>query len=147
MTQAPLFPSLCICGHEAKEHGHRGLCAWCACTTPTATAPRDPPSVCRRLEPPIPPTPHQTRQAAGASIQRAAPKLRAKVFAAVRQAGAEGVTADEVEVLTGMGGNTVRPRLMELAEEARIMRAPRLKPTRSGRLAVVWTVTPAEVSP
>jgi hypothetical protein len=146
-TQEALFPDLCICGHEAKEHGHRGLCAWCACTSPTAFVSRNPARVCQATPPPIIPTPHHTRQAAGASIRRAAPTLRRKVYEAVRAAGAEGRTSDEVEAATGMSGNTVRPRLLELAEEGRVMRAPRVRPTRSGRLAVVWTVTPAEVGP
>lgn len=138
--QASLWPTRCACGHDEAEHDHTGLCAWCACAGRRAPAGWPPPGGPKGW--PIVPTPHATSAAAERSIIRAAPNLRRRVFDAIEAAGAAGLIAEEVEGATGLGGNTVRPRLMELAKEGRIMRAPRVRPTRSGRCAVVWVVAP-----
>lgn len=63
--------------------------------------------------------------------------LRLRVLDAVRAAGDEGLTAEEVERATGLGGNTCRPRLQELREAGLVVRTERRRPTRSGRQAFV----------
>ena len=109
------------CHHE---HHEPGSCPWCSCssTGPTTTT--------------------GTRRAAFVRAMREAPRRRALVFAALVRRGAVGATAEELEVDTGLSGNTVRPRLVELRAEGRILVAPRTRPTRSGARAMVYVVTP-----
>ena len=125
---AALFPT-CVCGHPTIDHT-LGLCPWCAC--PAVVQPR--------LS--IPANPIATRAAARAAIAPLAPGVRRRVYEAIRDSGGAGLTAEEAEDATNLSGNTVRPRLMELAEEGRIMRAPRVRLTRSKRTATIWVVTP-----
>jgi len=83
-----------------------------------------------------------TRRAAGHAATRWAPLARRRVFEAIRCAGETGLTAQELEPLTGYRGDTIRPRLVELRAEGRIMPAPQTRPTPSGRQAAVWVVAP-----
>lgn len=87
----------------------------------------------------------ETRRAARRRILGGLPNLRARVLAALAASPA-GLTAEEVERVTGLSGNTVRPRLAELADLGRAVRSPRVRSTSSGRSAVVWTVA-GEVTP
>jgi hypothetical protein len=80
----------------------------------------------------------QTSHAAAESVRGLTATLRERVFRAVQAAGAEGLTADEIEVATSLGGNTVRPRIDELRKEGRIGRTEMQRPTRSGRNAFVY---------
>ena len=83
-----------------------------------------------------------TSKDAAADIRAHTPKLRAKVLAFVASRGAYGATAQEIEAGTGLAGNTVRPRLVELAENGCIERTGRTRPTTSGRQASVWGMKP-----
>ena len=56
----------------------------------------------------------------------------------VRGCGLDGATAQEMEVATGISGNSVRPRLVQLRRDGLIANSGRVRPTRSQRLAVVW---------
>ena len=49
-----------------------------------------------------------------------------------------GGTAEELEVWTGLAGNTVRPRCKELEAAGRIHRPGETRKTASGRSAYVW---------
>lgn len=70
-------------------------------------------------------------------IKPAVLRLRGRVltFIASRPNGA---TAQEIEAGTGIAGNTVRPRLVELREGGSVRDSGRTRKTASGRSAVVW---------
>lgn len=57
-----------------------------------------------------------------------------------RDAGARGLTDDEIEAITGYKGSAVRPRRIKLAQDGLIELAGFTRPTRSGRDAVVWKI-------
>ena len=76
---------------------------------------------------------------AAAAILPAAETLRRKVLDAIKERGDYGATDDELQLLLGMDGSTERPRRVELWEKLLIKQKPdTYRPTRSGRLAVVW---------
>lgn len=86
------------------------------------------------------PPPHNgtpTSIAAADSITESADTLRARVLAYVVSRGAMGATREEIEVGTGIGGNTVRPRVRELIRDLRLVESGLMRSTCSGRLAVV----------
>ena len=83
-----------------------------------------------------------TSKDAAADIRASTPKLRARVLAFVASQGAHGATAQEIEAGTGLPGNTVRPRLVELREHGAINDAGDTRKTLSGRKAVVWRFQP-----
>lgn len=56
-------------------------------------------------------------------------------------AGRDGATAQEIETALGLGGSTVRPRLVELRETGCVRDSGRTRKTASGRSAVVWECT------
>jgi len=61
-----------------------------------------------------------TRAASRAAADRMAPHAltaRERVYAAIREAGARGMTDLEIEAATGIKGSTVRPRRIELLTE------------------------------
>ncbi len=51
-------------------------------------------------------------------------------------------TGEELEASTGLVGNTLRPRLIELLALGKVRRNGERRPTRSGRHAAVWEVAP-----
>ena len=81
----------------------------------------------------------ETSNEAARSIEPHRGDLRERVFQAIA-ARAEGATAQEMEALTGLAGNTIRPRLVELYEANRIRRSGEKRRTKSGRRAEVWIV-------
>ena len=108
---------------------------------------RDEPAPARvRVPERLPHSGGSTSKAAARAKASTAAEQRLRVLAAIRQRGDYGATADELEVVLGMLGNSIRPRLVELRGECR--RRPDLpvliqdsgehRPTRSGRSAVVW---------
>lgn len=52
----------------------------------------------------------------------------------------DGLTDEEMMDLLDLGGNTVRPRRRELQLMGRIKDSGRVRPTKSGRDAVVWVI-------
>lgn len=104
-------------------HGRKGYerCPWC-----------DP------WRDPLPST-AQTRAEAEIAIQPSAANLREQVLECVR-ANPQGVTDEKICDLTGMQGNTERPRRRELEKAGRIMASGSAK-TRSGRTAVTWVAS------
>lgn len=82
-----------------------------------------------------------TSNDAADAIQSLTGRLRWLVLDALRERGAEGATAEELEHATGLSGSTVRPRLIELRRKGLVMDSTRTRPTASGRRAVVWITT------
>ena len=81
----------------------------------------------------------ETSNEAARKIEPHRGDLRERVFQAIA-ARAEGATAQELEGLTGLAGNTIRPRIVELYEANRIRRSGEKRRTRSNRRAEVWVV-------
>lgn len=79
----------------------------------------------------------ETSDAAARSVSPKRSKLQARVVEAISRNYGE-ATADEIEVLTGLSGNSVRPRIVELREAGVIEDSGRQRPTRLGNKAVVW---------
>jgi len=65
---------------------------------------------------------------------------RARVLAALKEAGGNGMTDEEIQMATGIPGSTERPRRIKLCEDGLVFAGPRKRITRSGRTATVWEV-------
>lgn len=64
-----------------------------------------------------------------------------KILEAVFEAGSRGLIRQEIERITGINGNSVRPRLLGLERLCLLERSPdQFRPTESGRLAEVWVI-------
>lgn len=88
-----------------------------------------------------------TSEAAAVGIEDAKNTQRAIVYAAIRAAGIEGRTDDELQEQLGLDGSSERPRRWELWKQERICirrdsggQAVRRR-TRTNRSAVVWITT------
>ena len=81
--------------------------------------------------------------AAGAAAP-AAPRLRDRVLAEIRRAGATGLTADEAAVNLGLTPFTCRPRVTELGKLGLVRDSGLVRTNLSGRTAIVWTAVPPE---
>jgi predicted transcriptional regulator len=94
------------------------------------------------LEFPFPPSVNvDTSRVAAAAIAPAARSLRLRVLRVVAQRG--GATCEEVCLLLGLDGNTVRPRLWELERAGVITKSDLRVPTRSGGKARAYRVLDA----
>lgn len=82
----------------------------------------------------------QTSIAAAESVRSTAATDRQRILEAVRAAGIHGMTREQIEVATGLTGNTVRPRVAELLAAGTIEEAGEIRRTTSGRAAKVLTV-------
>ena len=85
----------------------------------------------------------ETSKAAARSIAPRMNPMRMSILAALIRADPQGLTADEIERCTGMTGNSIRPRLVEMATLTWVSRGPEVRATKSGRDASVWHVTQA----
>lgn len=63
---------------------------------------------------------------------------RSRVAVCIASAGALGRTAQEIESMLSLSGNTVRPRICELREHGVIRDNGRTRKSSSGRACVVW---------
>ena len=79
----------------------------------------------------------ETSLQAAEQIEPSAATLRAKVLACLK-AHPEGLTDEQLQELTGMEGNTERPRRRELELAGKIRKGEARRRTSSGRMAVVW---------
>jgi len=84
--------------------------------------------------------PHNSTPTSIAAADSQSPKKaaidRERILMFVHESG--GATRDEIEVGTGIIGNTVRPRVHELiAQQFRLVEVNRVRPTRTGRDAFV----------
>lgn len=117
-------------------------------TTPEQTAVADAASLDLFAAPTTPPsngTP--TSDAAAASLTpETLSKLQRKVLDVIWQARGYGVTDEQIGIVAGLSGNTVRPRRGELEQagfvEQRVWEGKLLTaPTQSGRQAALWYPT------
>lgn len=83
----------------------------------------------------------ETSKAAARSIAPRMNPMRVSILAALIRADPQGLTADEIERCTGMTGNSIRPRLVEMETLTWVVRDGDTRETRSGRPASVWRVT------
>lgn len=79
-------------------------------------------------------------QAAVDNLPRAGTQRRL-ILDTIRSSG--GLTRDEIEVLTDLSGNAVRPRIRELQEEGHVEETKETRRTRSGSMAAVLVATNA----
>lgn len=86
----------------------------------------------------------ETSVAAAAEIKPTAARLREAVCEAIRAAGADGLTDEEMLSATGLQPSTGRPRRVELVQAGRVIDSGRTRRTKSGRSAVVWVTTTTE---
>jgi hypothetical protein len=75
----------------------------------------------------------RTSLAASCAAKDLAVDGRAKVFAAIHNAGIHGLTRQEIEVVTFMDGNTVRPRVAELLARDLIKASDEVRRSPTGR--------------
>ncbi len=76
-----------------------------------------------------------TSQKAAESIREHAGTMRHKVWQSLVVFGP--MTREEIEAVTGYGGNTVRPRVAELVKRRLVRETDQRRKTKSGREAVV----------
>lgn len=81
-----------------------------------------------------------TSEAAAESLEPSLNRLEAQVFSAIAARGEQGVTDDELELMTGLRHQTVSARRRTLVLKQLICDSTRRRLTRSGRSAVVWIV-------
>ena len=87
----------------------------------------------------------ETSVSAAKAIAPAAATLRLMVLEALRKAGADGLTDEEMLSATGLQPSTGRPRRIELMQAGHVRDSGRKRETRSGRNAVVWVANTFEV--
>ena len=85
-----------------------------------------------------------TSHAAGESVQSVRPSLREMAFMCIQDSGRHGRTDEELADEMGLELNTARPRRWELEHADRITDSGQRRRGRSGRMAIVWIVTPIE---
>jgi hypothetical protein len=84
-----------------------------------------------------------TSIAAAEMITNIAGPLRRMVYRVVHEAGAAGITTDEIAETLGMPRYSVQPRTTELKYDRHIVDSGRRRPNASGCNAIVW-VAPAD---
>lgn len=83
----------------------------------------------------------ETSKQAAEKIDNSSDAIRAVVLECMRDAGEEGRTDQETQVLLSMTGNTQRPRRRELEDAGFVVDSGRVRKTMSNRNSVVWVVT------
>ena len=89
----------------------------------------------------LPHQPIDTSEAAAESMRPTAGTIRVRVLLAIWRHG--GLTQDQYEEMTGMPGNTARPRFWELERRALIEKTIERRQTRADRAAIVYQCTEA----
>lgn len=82
-----------------------------------------------------------TSREAYASLSSVRGPLRRLVYGIIVEnaiEGFSGCTAHELETLTKLSGNTIRPRLKELERDGFVRKGTLKRATPSGRMAIVW---------
>jgi hypothetical protein len=87
----------------------------------------------------------ETSRMAAESVANTAAAQRATVLKAVREWTelAGGATREQLEVYTGIQGNSIRPRVDELRRLRMVEEIDEMRKTRSGRMAKVLRALPA----
>lgn len=86
------------------------------------------------------PAPHngtETSRLAADEIEPSAETLRGRLLTVLRSY-PEGLTDEQMQAATGMGGSTQRPRRQELERAGLCYKTLQTRRTASGRLAIVW---------
>ncbi len=97
----------------------------------------------RRAPEPVPPAQqHSETSKAAAKSQKPSHlhRNRLLVFNALKL-WIGGLTDEEIQAATGLGGSTERPRRIELVKERLVVDSGRVRATKSGRNAVVWELS------
>lgn len=84
---------------------------------------------------------HQNVDTSMAAAVELAPKLgrlQKMALAAVRNAGSNGLTSDELAELLGTERWSFRPRISELRQQGLIRDSGRRRLNKTGRMAIVW---------
>lgn len=81
-----------------------------------------------------------TSRAAAVGMAGRAAYLQTVVLGAIRSAGAQGMTIEEVAEATGHGRHSVQPRTSELREMGKIKDSGLRRPLASGRNGICWVV-------
>lgn len=92
----------------------------------------------------------RTSRAAALDIDNSRYRQCDQIHAAVLGSALAGMTREEIQKATGLSGDTVRPRVLELLEAGRLVNAGELRRTSSGRMAEVLLAVeamPAEARP
>lgn len=83
----------------------------------------------------------ETSKDAAYSKEPSAATERARVLEALRRRWPDGLTDDEQQQLLDMNPSTQRPRRIELCRGGLVEDSGEKRPTRTGRMAVMWRVT------
>ena len=100
-----------------------------------------------KVPPKIPHNGTPTSRIAAKLAKTFAASQQEQVFHAIEQAGANGLTDQEIETTLGIAGNSVRPRRRKLVELGRVKPSGLLRLTSSNSPAVVWIVAPSNQKP
>jgi predicted transcriptional regulator len=84
-----------------------------------------------------------TSVAAAQSMESQAASLRAQILDLLRK-NPDGLTTDEIEVITGLSHQTASPRMWELHKRSLIGDSGKRRKTRSGRMATVYRALSAQ---
>lgn len=84
---------------------------------------------------------------AARQIEPTLSRLRTMVLEALRREGPHGACNHELEVMLGLAGNTVRPRVWELRRFGLVEDSGLRRFTPAGRRAVVWRAKVAAAMP
>jgi hypothetical protein len=79
-----------------------------------------------------------TSAAAAQAMEGVSARVQRLVLAAIKSAGAVGLTAHELAVTLGMERTTVQPRTSELRRLGRISDSRQRRPNSNGKNAIVW---------
>ncbi len=82
-----------------------------------------------------------TARQAAERIEPVKTAMQKRVLAFLRERGSRGATDSEMQEALDMGGNTQRPRRIELVAAGHVYNSGRTRKTTSGRAAVVWKAT------
>ena len=83
-----------------------------------------------------------TSKAAAESMRSAAPSIKHRVYNFLLQRGATGATDDEIEIGLKLTHQTASARRRNLELSGALVKTDNKRPTRSGRLAYVYTAIP-----
>lgn len=85
--------------------------------------------------------PRNTRRAAREQFDQSVRDCEARVFGAILDAAAGGLTDEEISTVTGLELNTSRARRVRLRDDSKIIDSGQRRLTASGRKAIVWVAT------
>ena len=127
--------SLALMGDYCIKHWYRSQGKEVPSHTPPAPSKAQRPSIDRNT------TINGRRETSRAAAQMALPSSGTKrraVYDLIMANLSNGLTADEVQVITDFSPNTINPTIKGLADDGWIHDGGERRPTRTGALAIVW---------